>query len=74
MKNIDADEFKEQCRALFDNLDQAGLVVTRRGKPVVRLIPFEHQHAGLIGSLRRKVKIPGDILSTGIDRDAETES
>ena len=40
MKTIDAAEFKEQCLALLDNLDQEGLVVTRRGKPVARLIPF----------------------------------
>ncbi len=71
MKTIDAAEFKEQCLALLDNLDQEGLVVTRRGKPVARLIPFERQHAELIGSLRHKVKIQGDILSTGIDRDGD---
>ncbi len=73
MKTIDAAEFKEQCLALLDNLDQEGLVVTRRGKPVARLIPFEHRHAELIGSLRHKVIIRGDILSTGIDWDAGTE-
>lgn len=71
MKTIDAAEFKEQCLALLDNLDQEGLVVTRRGKPVARLLPFERQHAELIGSLRHKVKIQGDILSTGIDRDGD---
>lgn len=71
MKTIDAAVFKEQCLELLDNLDQEGLVVSRRGKPVARLIPFEHQHAELIGSLRHKVKIRGDILSTGFDRDGD---
>ncbi len=71
MKTIDAAEFKEQCLELLDDLDQEGLVVSRRGKPVARLIPFEHQHAELIGSLRHKVKIRGDILSTGFDRDGD---
>ncbi len=71
MKTIDAAVFKEQCLELLDNLDQEGLVVSRRGKPVARLIPFKHQHAELIGSLRHKVKIRGDILSTGFDRDGD---
>ncbi len=71
MKTIDAAEFKEQCLELLDNLDQDGLVVSRRGKPVARLIPFEHQHAELIDSLRHNVKIRGDILSTGFDRDGD---
>lgn len=71
MKTIDAAVFKEQCLELLDNLDQEGLVVSRRGKPVARLIPLEHQHAELIGSLRHKVKIRGDILSTGFDRDGD---
>lgn len=74
MKKIGAAKFKEQCLALLDNLDQDGLVITKHGKPVARLYPFERQHAELIGSLRHKVKIRGDILSTGIDWDASAES
>ena len=74
MKTIGAAKFKAQCLALLDNLDQDGLVVTKRGKPVARLLPFERQHAELIGSLRSKVEIQGDILSTGTDWDADAES
>lgn len=74
MKTIGAAKFKEQCLALLDSLDEDGLVVTKRGKPVARLLPFDHQHGELIGSLRRKVKIEGNILSTDIDWDADAES
>lgn len=74
MKTIGAAKFKEQCLALLDNLDRDGLIVTKHGKPVARLLPFDHQHAELIGSLRHKVEIRGDILSTGIDWDAGAES
>lgn len=70
MKTIGAAEFKERCLALLDDLDQDGLVVTKRGKPVARLLPFEGQHAELIGSLRHKVEVRGDILSTGSNRAA----
>ena len=74
MKMIGAAKFKERCLALLDDLDQDGLIITKRGKPVARLLPFERQHAELIGCLRHKVEIRGDILSTGIEWDAGAES
>ena len=70
MKTIGAAKFKAECLALLDDLDPDGLVITKRGKPVARLLPFDRQHAELIGSLRDKVEIRGDILSTGIEWDA----
>ena len=66
MKTIGAAKFKEQCLALLDQLDAEGLVVTKHGKPVARVIPFDQRSAGLIGSLRHKVKVQGDIFATGI--------
>ena len=74
MRMIGATKFKEQCLALLDDLDQEGLVITKRGKPVACLLPVGRQHADLIGSLRHKVEIRGDILSTGIKWDADAES
>jgi prevent-host-death family protein len=71
MKQIPAAKFKEQCLSLLDEVDHEGIVITKRGKPVARLIPFATDSAGLIGSLSGKLKIKGDILSTGIDWDAE---
>ncbi len=74
MKTIGAAKFKAECLALLDDLDPDGLVITKRGKPVARLLPFDRQHAELIGSLRDKVEIRGDILSTGIEWDAGAQS
>ena len=37
-------------------------MITKHGKPDARVIPFEQQEADLIGSLRHKIKITGDIL------------
>ena len=74
MKTIGAAKFKAQCLALLDDLEPDGLVITKRGKPVARLLPFDRQHAELIGSLRDKVEIRGDILSTGIEWDAGAQS
>ena len=72
MKTIGAAEFKEQCLALLDQLDAEGLIVTKHGKPVARVIPYEPRWADLIGSLRHKVTIKGDVFSTGIKWDAES--
>lgn len=74
MKEIGAAKFKEQCLALLDNLDAEGLVVTKHGKPVARVIPFAGNDGDLIGSLRGKLKIKGDIFSTGLRWDANDKS
>jgi prevent-host-death family protein len=71
MKQISASKFKEQCLALLDRVDPEGIVVTKRGKPVAKLIPFGTDSAELIGSLKGKLSIKGEIISTGIKWDAE---
>jgi len=71
MKQIGAAQFKERCLALLDEVDQDGIVITKRGKPVAKLVPFDTDSAGLIGSLAGKVRITGDVLSTGVDWHAE---
>jgi antitoxin (DNA-binding transcriptional repressor) of toxin-antitoxin stability system len=64
MKTIAAGKFKEGCLALLDHLDPEGLVVTKRGRPVARVLPFTAAPGSLIGALAGKVKIRGDLLST----------
>ena len=71
MKQIAAAKFKEQCLSLLDRVDQDGIVITKRGKPVAKLIPLTSDSASLIGSLKDKIKIKGDLLSTGVDWDAQ---
>ena len=71
MKRLSASKFKEQCLALLDRVGAEGIVVTKRGKPVAKLIPFGADSADLIGSLKGKLRIKGEILSTGIRWDAE---
>jgi prevent-host-death family protein len=71
MKQIAAAKFKEQCLALLDAVDPDGIVITKRGKPVAKLMPFASNSASLIGSLTRKLDIKGEVLSTGLDWNAE---
>jgi prevent-host-death family protein len=72
MEQINASKFKEQCLALLDNLDPEGIVITKHGKPVARLIPASSDCADLIGSMKGKIRIHGGILSTGLNWDAES--
>ena len=74
MKTIGATKFKEQCLALLDRLDADGLLITKRGKPVARVVPYDRNSATLIGSLRDKIEIRGDLLSTGTHWNANVES
>ncbi len=70
MKTIGAAKFREQCLALLDSLDAEGLIVTKHGKPVAWVVPYDRQCADLIGSLRHKIKVRGDISTTGLSSDA----
>ena len=72
MEQLNASKFKEQCLALLDHLEPDGLVITKHGKAVARLIPIESGCAELIGSMKGKIKVTGDILSTGIAWNAES--
>ena len=67
-----AAKFKAQCLALLDEVDAEGLVITKRGKPVAKLIPIAAESASLIGALEGRLEIKGDILSTGLDWRAES--
>ena len=71
MKTIGAAKFKEQCLALLDELDPDGLVVTKHGKPVARVVPYDREYAGLIGSLKDEIEVCGDILTTGVRWEAD---
>lgn len=71
MKKIGAAEFKQKCLALLDRVDPDGIVITKHGRAVAKLIPLGGEPAALIGSLKGKVRIKGDILSTGVRWDAE---
>jgi prevent-host-death family protein len=72
MKQIPAAKFKETCLALLDEVDPEGIVITKRGKPVAKLMPFATDSSSLIGALAAKVRIKGNILSTGVEWNAKS--
>ena len=73
IRTIGAAKFKEQCLALLDELTAEGLIVTKHGKPVARVVPYPRPPGDLIGSLRDKIEVHGDILSTGVAWEADAE-
>lgn len=72
METIGASKFRQKCLSILDHVGPEGLVITKHGKPVARLIPVSAGSAELIGSLAGKIEIRGDILSTGLRWDAES--
>ncbi|HEX4053663.1 MAG TPA: type II toxin-antitoxin system prevent-host-death family antitoxin [Tepidisphaeraceae bacterium] len=72
MKRIAAAKFKEQCLAILDRVGPEGIVITKHGKPVATLLPATAESAGLIGSMKKKIKIKGDVFSTGLKWDAQS--
>lgn len=72
VKTMGAAMFKEQCLTILDNLDPNGLVITKHGKPVAKLLPIAEKNAGLIGCLKGKIKVKGNIFNTGAKWDAES--
>jgi prevent-host-death family protein len=76
MKIISAAKFKEQCLALLDEVDPEGIIVTKRGKPVAKLVPIEQTGRALIGCMKGKIKHnpKDDLLSTGVKWKLDVES
>ncbi len=62
---ISASEFKARCLELMDTVHDghAPIVITKRGIPVAKLVPFEEKRPGLVGSMRGTVLWYGDLIS-----------
>ena len=72
-KTLSASEFKAKCLRILDELEPQGIVVTKRGKPVAKVTPIATvNNAHLIGSMKGKVVIRGNIFSTGRKWNAQS--
>jgi len=64
-KMISATEFKAKCLKILDELGSQGIVISKRGRPVARVTPLQAvDNSKLIGSMKGKVTIKGNIFST----------
>ena len=72
-KTISASEFKATCLRLLEHLEPDGLVVTKRGRPVARVTPVpERDNQALIGSMRGKIHVKGELWTTGAKWNAKS--
>ena len=68
-QTISAGEFKAKCLKLMDQVQQQhqSIIITKHGKPVAELIPFENKKLqkpkDLFGCMKGSVTILGDIIS-----------
>jgi antitoxin (DNA-binding transcriptional repressor) of toxin-antitoxin stability system len=70
MKRIAAAKFKEQCLSILDRLGPEGVIVTKHGKPVAKVLPLQQASAELIGALRAHIAVNGDLTTTRLRWDA----
>ena len=65
MKTIAAAKFKAQCLTLMDDVhkNREPLAITKRGKPVAKLVPAGNEDEEFIGRLKGIIRIVGDMES-----------
>jgi prevent-host-death family protein len=75
-ESIGAGEFKAKCLKLLDEVQRQRkqVVITKRGKPVAKLVPITERSSSFIGSMKGTMEILGDIVSpTDVKWEADTD-
>jgi prevent-host-death family protein len=64
-ETIAAGEFKAKCLGLLDEVQRQRkeITITKRGKPVAKLVPVNNRQPSFIGSMKGTMEIVGDIIS-----------
>lgn len=65
MKTIPAATFKAHCLTLMDDVrsTRRPLVITKRGRPVAKLVPVDDPKDDFIGRLKGVFEVVGDLDS-----------
>jgi prevent-host-death family protein len=65
VKKMAAGAFKAHCLRVMDEVQKKRetIVITKHGKPVVKIVPAGQDKDEIYGFLRGKVKIVGDVVS-----------
>ena len=69
MKSMAAGLFKARCLAVMDEVQakRETVVITKRGRPVAKLVPVGKDRDEIYNLLRGKVTVTGDIVSPAIE-------
>jgi prevent-host-death family protein len=64
MKTMAAGVFKTKCLAVMDEVQskRETVVITKRGKPVAKLVPIDSAKDDIYGYMKGKGKITGDVV------------
>ena len=64
-KYVAASDFKANCLRLMDEVAQhrRPIIITKRGKPVAKLVPVETETIDLFGRMAGRIKICSDIIN-----------
>jgi prevent-host-death family protein len=64
-KEMPAGEFKAKCLQVMEQVNQSKtpVVITKRGKPIAKLVPVESEPRDGFGCMKGSVRILGDIIS-----------
>ena len=72
MRQIAASKFKEQCLALLEEVGPEGIVITKRGKPVAKLVPADPPRPrSVFGCMADLTEIVGDVENDTIEGRVE---
>jgi prevent-host-death family protein len=65
-KQMPAGQFKSKCLAIMDEIQSTGepVVITKRGKAVVKVVPVREKPEDIFGYMKGKAKIVGDIMNS----------
>lgn len=76
VREIPAGEFKAKCLELMDRVQREGIeiVITKRGKPVAKLVPAEIPKNSPFGYMKGTFRIVGDIVSSDPEEWEESET
>ena len=68
MKKMAAGVFKANCLAVMDEVQskRVTVVITKRGKPVAKLVPINIDKDEIFGFLAGKGEVTGDIVSPAL--------
>jgi prevent-host-death family protein len=63
MKHMPAGKFKVRCLSVMDGVNATGepVIITKRGIPVVKVVPVTSKKRKLFGFMTGEFKIVGDI-------------
>ena len=64
-KTIPAGTFKARCLAIMDEVQskRESIIITKRGKPVAKLVPVEQEKDDIFGFFAGRGRIVGDVVS-----------